>query len=193
MTIAARFRAGLVISSILLLGWGASACSSGTSTSATTSSSTSSASTTPPDGGLVAPAGFAAVVVRVTRPDGTVDEHCLWLADTEASRERGLMGVTDPELGGHPGMLFRFPGPTSTGFWMKNTRLPLTVVWFDADGHRLGSDDMVPCPASTPNCPVTPPPAAYRDAIEVPRGRADALGLGEGAVLTVGGACATAR
>ena len=33
------------------------------------------------------------------------------------------------------GMLFVFPEPTSSGFWMKNTLVPLSIVFFDSRGH----------------------------------------------------------
>ena len=53
-----------------------------------------------------APEGFRAVLIEVTKPDGTKATYCVWLAATEPERERGLMQVTG--LGGADGMLFRF-------------------------------------------------------------------------------------
>ena len=185
MTIAARVRAGVRMSAAaLLLGWALVACSGGTS-------STSSATTTPASmNALATPEGFAAISVRVTRSDGTIDEHCLWSADTTAERERGLMGVTDPNLGGHPGMLFRFTAPTTTGFWMKDTLLPLSVAWFDAAGRFIDQSDMVPCPSGAASCPVSRPSGAYTEAIEVPQGRLADLGIERGSTIAVGGPCA---
>jgi uncharacterized protein len=147
-------------------------CSAGPSShSGQTPTSNTSSSTAP-----VVPFGFRVITITVTRPDGTVEQHCVWLADDEASRERGLMGVSDSGLGGRPGMLFRFPADTTTAFWMKDTLLPLSIAWFDADGAFVSSTD----PAARP----------YRLALEVPQGGLEPLGLETGSSLRAGGACA---
>jgi hypothetical protein len=161
-------------------------CSSGASSpTGQTPTSNTSESTAP-----VVPFGFRVITITVTRPDGTVEQHCVWLADDEASRERGLMGVSDSGLGGRPGMLFRFPADTTTAFWMKDTLLPLSIAWFDADGAFVSSTDMPPCPAGTGTCPSYPAARPYRLALEVPLGGLEPLGLETGSSLRAGGACA---
>ena len=123
------------------------------------------------------------------RAEGSPERRtCTWVADTEAQRERGLMGVTDPDLGGPGAMVFDFDRPTTGGFWMKDTLLPLTVVWVGPDGRVLGSTDMTPCPAGS-TCPVYPPPGPYTMAIEVARGRAAGFGLVPGAIVVLGDPC----
>jgi len=64
------------------------------------------------------------------------------------------------------GMLFVFPEETSDGFWMKNTLVPLTIVFFDADGTRVRRLSMRPCRSET--CPVYYPRRTYRFALELP-------------------------
>ena len=64
------------------------------------------------------------------------------------------------------GMLFVFPRNTSDGFWMKNTLVPLTVVFFDASGKRVRKLSMTPCSADP--CPVYYPRRTYRFALELP-------------------------
>lgn len=54
------------------------------------------------------------------------------VADTEASRELGL-GNRDSLAVGR-GMLFVFEVPGRWGFWMKDTRIPLDMVWATEDG-----------------------------------------------------------
>ncbi len=137
----------------------------------------------------VAPVGFEAVTVVVTMPDGTTREWCVWAAVDAAQRAQGLMGVTDPELGGRPAMVFEFPSDTTGGFWMKDTLLPLSIAWIDAAGAVVSTADMDPCPADTPVCPSYPPGGPYRLAVEVPQGGLDDLGLVEGARLELGTAC----
>jgi uncharacterized membrane protein (UPF0127 family) len=63
------------------------------------------------------------------------------------------------------GMLFVFPEDTTGGFWMKNTRVPLTIVFFDAEGKRVRKLSMAPC-RSDP-CPVYNPKRWYRFALEL--------------------------
>lgn len=56
------------------------------------------------------------------------------LATTEKQRSRGLMHRTFlPET---RGMLFVFPGDDFWSFWMKNTLIPLDIIWMDRD-HKI--------------------------------------------------------
>ncbi len=56
------------------------------------------------------------------------------VVNTPESREKGLMYRT--KLGEYEGMLFVFPYPRETAFWMKNTLIPLDLAYFD-EHHRL--------------------------------------------------------
>lgn len=135
-----------------------------------------------------APQGFDEVTVRVTEADGTIHIWCLLLARTEAQRARGLMEVTDSTLGGHAGMLFLFDQDTTDGFWMRNTPLPLSLAFLNADGNLVAATDMAPCPNSATTCPIYDPPVPYRQAIEVPQGRLPDLGLNDGSRVEISGA-----
>jgi uncharacterized protein len=129
----------------------------------------------------VVPQGFEQVAATVTAGDGTVCELCLWLAATGDQRALGLMYIT--ELGGPDGMVFRYDSPTTAAFWMKNTIMPLSIAFYDQDGAYLDAFDMAPCTADP--CPSYPPPANFVDAIEVPQGMLDELGMTPGSVLAV--------
>jgi uncharacterized membrane protein (UPF0127 family) len=48
---------------------------------------------------------------------------------------------------------------------MKNTLVPLTIVFFDRDGRRVRRLSMKPC--VTPSCPVYSPGRTYRFALEL--------------------------
>jgi uncharacterized membrane protein (UPF0127 family) len=119
--------------------------------------------------------------VRIVAADGSVVQRCLLLADTEVLRMRGLMGVSDRALAGSDGMLFVFDADGRDGFWMKDTLLPLSVAFADADGVISDTADMDPCPATTVNCPIYGPAHRYRMAVEVVRGRLGELGMEPGA------------
>jgi uncharacterized membrane protein (UPF0127 family) len=132
--------------------------------------------------------GFGEVAVTISGPGaGDESDFCLLLAETSEQRQRGLMEVTDPELGGYDGMLFRFDDEVEVGFWMMNTPMPLTVAYIGADGSLVSAADMEPCvgeDARAGGCPSYPPDGPYRWAVEVPQGGLDELGLVPGASFT---------
>jgi uncharacterized membrane protein (UPF0127 family) len=187
---------GLLVAAVALL----VSCSSGASSSSAPGTGSSAAGASPPrlttsdttvawtpaPGGRQVLEGFQEVTVHIRQPDGTVRDACLLLASSEAQRERGLMFVTDPALGGHGGMVFAFDRDDQGAFWMKSTLLPLSIAYLDGGGGIVSTDDMAPCPAGTQACPVYKPDGPYRYAIEVPQGRLAEIGLVAGSRLTVG-------
>ena len=84
------------------------------------------------------------------------------LALTSGARSRGLMfrRHAPPD-----GMLFVFERATRTGFWMKNTFVPLTISFFDTRGRRVGRLLMQPCRRDP--CPLYKPAKEYRFALEL--------------------------
>jgi len=128
--------------------------------------------------------GFSEVVVTVIDSSGKSCTLCLMAATTEAQRERGLMEVTDPELGGYDGMLFEFPDDQDGAFWMRNTPMPLSIAYFDRVGEVVSITDMAPC-ADKASCPSYPAGATFRYALEVPKGQlGDAL-VAKGSRMTI--------
>ena len=133
-------------------------------------------------------AGEEAAALRLTAADGTEQVHCVLVADDDAERARGLMERTD--LGKHAGMAFVYQADVDHGFYMKNTPMPLTVAWYRADGSFVSAADMEPCLEPGRECPTYRPAGRYRLAVEVPKGRGPALGIGPGSKAAVAGACA---
>lgn len=59
------------------------------------------------------------------------EEISVTIADTPALRAHGLSGRE--KLEPNEGMFFVFPEPTLSGFWMKDMRFPIDIIYFDAD------------------------------------------------------------
>jgi uncharacterized membrane protein (UPF0127 family) len=100
------------------------------------------------------------------------------IADTEAEREKGLMYRTSmPE---NRGMLFVFDQPAILYFWMKNTRIPLSVAFMDPKGRIVDIQDMKP---ETKTKHASKQPAQY--ALEMNRGffKKHHIGVGDRAEL----------
>lgn len=55
------------------------------------------------------------------------------VADTPEAQRQGLMFRT--ELGPDEGMIFPYDGKTAQSFWMKNTPLPLDIIYIGPDGR----------------------------------------------------------
>jgi uncharacterized membrane protein (UPF0127 family) len=87
------------------------------------------------------------------------------VARTSGQRSRGLMHRLKAPA---DGMLFVFPGDTTSGFWMKNTLVPLAIVFFDRQGKQVRRLAMTPCRRDP--CPVYSPERRYRFALELPAG-----------------------
>jgi len=165
----------------------ASACTGddpirGPSGAAPASTSAAPDATTAPDATPVRPEGFRSVAARVTPADGSEPcDLCVWLADRDDLRRRGLMGVTD--LGDADAMIFVFDEPRTTAFTMRNTLLPLSIAFFGVDGAFLDAFDMTPCTVEV--CDSYPTPEDVAIAIEVPQGTLAEFGIASGSVIEV--------
>lgn len=106
------------------------------------------------------------------------------VADDDAERARGLM--FRDELPTDRGMLFIHEDERPRAYWMKNTRIPLDILYFDT-GRRLVSQqrDVPPCVLGD-GCPNYPSRAPARYVLELNAGEAARLGLEPGDELLFG-------
>jgi uncharacterized membrane protein (UPF0127 family) len=104
------------------------------------------------------------------------------IADTSEKQALGLM--FRDSMPDDRGMLFIFPIEAPRSFWMKNTRIPLDIMYFDKDFRLVSiSADTPPCRVS--RCPSFPSVAPAQYVLELNAGKAAELGVGLGDRLTV--------
>ena len=104
------------------------------------------------------------------------------IADTQEKQALGLM--FRDSMPADAGMIFVFPNEARRSFWMKNTRIPLDIMYFDKELKMVSiSADTPPCKIA--RCPSYPSgkPAMY--VLELNAGVAAELGVGPGAVMTI--------
>lgn len=113
-------------------------------------------------------------IIAIDTPHGPV-RLSVEMATTWRQQERGLMYRR--QMDADSGMLFVFPKSTQISFWMKNTYLPLDMLFIRADGTVSS------IAAHTKPRTLDPVPSAepIKAVLELNAGRAKALGIEEGA------------
>jgi uncharacterized membrane protein (UPF0127 family) len=119
----------------------------------------------------------AEVIVRTDAGERSLSVR---VADSEAERQAGLMGVH--ELPADEGMAFVFDGPSTSTFWMKDTPIPLAIAFVE-DGQILTITEMTPCP--TDPCPTYAAGGPYSLAVEANAGWFGANGVRVGDELVL--------
>ena len=107
--------------------------------------------------------------------------YAVEVADDDAERARGLM--FRDAMARDAGMLFVHQREEPQAYWMKNTRIALDILYFDARRKLVSQQrDVPPCSAGNA-CPAYPSegPALY--VLELNAGEAEKLGLRDGAEL----------
>ena len=110
--------------------------------------------------------------LTITSANGT-HQFTVQVAATEEQQERGLMFYRS--LAPNRGMIFPYDPPENIAFWMKNTLIPLDMVFIRADGTiarivTAKALDETPVPAGEPVAAV----------LEIRGGRAAELGIKAG-------------
>jgi uncharacterized protein len=122
-----------------------------------------------PEDGTELPRGRVRFIDRASAPTVTVE-----LARTDAHRGRGLMYRT--AMADDAGMLFSWPDEKPRSFWMRNTCIPLDMLFIAADGTIVGVLEEVPTLDESPR--RIPCPAAH--VLEVNAGWVRANGIRPG-------------
>lgn len=105
-------------------------------------------------------------------------------ATTDESREQGLMNRT--AMAADHSMLFVFSDDEPRTFWMKNTLIPLDIIYFDKD-RKLVSMQLNAQPCKADPCALYPSDGSARYVLELNAGTAGKLGLKVGEPLAIEG------
>ena len=114
--------------------------------------------------------------VTLVSPEGTKVPVQVEVADDDTERARGLM--LRAELLEGNGMLFLHNEAQMLAFWMKDTLIPLDILFFDAEGAFVSGTTMQPCGEEPCRRYFSASPAQY--VLEVPAGFIETHGVGEG-------------
>lgn len=120
-------------------------------------------------------------LITVKIPNGTLIQA--ELADTALKRAQGLM--FREHLADDRGMLFIFGDAQPWTFWMKNTKIPLDIIWMDAKKTIVHIERNVPiCTRQDDGCPQYHSEEGALYVLELGGGRAAALQLQHGMKLS---------
>lgn len=108
--------------------------------------------------------------------------YAVELALDDEARMRGLM--FRDRMDQNRGMLFVFEREEAQAFWMRNTRMPLDILYFDGALRFVSAAAGAP-PCTTQTCPSYPSLGPARFVLELNSGHARKLGLAPGDTLTV--------
>jgi hypothetical protein len=120
--------------------------------------------------------GLSEVPLTIKSKNG-VHRFTVEVAATPEQQERGLM--FRKSLAADRGMIFPYSPPQDVSFWMRNTLIPLDIIFIRADGTivrvtNAKALDETPLPSGEPIAAV----------LEIRGGRAAELGIGEGDVVS---------
>ncbi len=103
------------------------------------------------------------------------------VADTPELRERGLMFRR--ELAADAGMLFIHDDMDPIAYWMKNTYIPLDILYFDNQMKLVSAQlNVLPC-GDQAQCPIYPSTGPAQYVLEINAGLAESLKLKPGDTL----------
>lgn len=106
-------------------------------------------------------------------------------AETPEKRISGLKNRS--MLPKSSGMLFVFPDEKVREFWMKDTLIPLEIIFIGTKGHINEIITMNPCASDAPICPIYTSKDPARFAVEVNAGFTERAKIVEGDILEISG------
>jgi len=127
----------------------------------------------------VAPMEFGRDVLTITTDKGRF-VYDIEVATTPDQQARGLMWR--PVLGTNKGMLFIFNQQRPLSFWMRNTLIPLDMIFLDSEGKLVSIQRNAEPQTTTPR----PSEGPARFVLEIDGGEAAALDIDENSLFEFG-------
>ncbi len=103
------------------------------------------------------------------------------IADNQAERQKGLMDRSS--LNDDEGMFFIFENEGIYPFWMKNTFIPLDIIWINKDKEIIHIESVQPCKIDP--CPSYNPEKEALYVLEINSGLSEKYGFKEGNEITI--------
>lgn len=119
------------------------------------------------------PQSLPTVKMRIANADFTIE-----VADEDREHQIGMMH-RDSNPANH-GMIFIFPDEQPRGFWMRNTRIPLDILYINQSGKVVSIKPAQPLDERT-----IPSDGPAKYVIELNLGRAAAIGLKAGDTIPI--------
>jgi len=132
-----------------------------------------------PSGGATAvlersPAGLEQTPLSIVTAAGKTHRFTVEVARTPGQQEQGLMNRE--AIAPDRGMIFPYDPPVAASFWMKNTLIPLDIIFIRANG-TIARIEANTVPLSLDPVPAGEPVGAV---LELAGGRAAELGIAPG-------------
>jgi uncharacterized protein len=115
----------------------------------------------------------------------TIDRYNIFaiVADTDEKRSKGLSGVEN--MSDNQGMLFMFNNPSRQGFWMKEMKFPLDIIWLDLNNSVIHIEKKLqPC-TSVLFCTVYSPSRDAKYVLETISGFTDLHSVNVGTKIKI--------
>jgi uncharacterized protein len=120
---------------------------------------------------------FPKTTLSIETSDAHRHGFVIWVADTDPRREQGLMFVR--QLPMDQGMLFVFDRPSRVSMWMKNTVIPLDMLFIDSNGRV----DSIIADATPMSLKILQSKSAVLGVLELAGGTTAALNITAGAIV----------
>lgn len=114
---------------------------------------------------------FPQSLLAIRTSAGKVINLKIWHADTPKREEQGMMFVR--EMDEHTGMLFMFPENRPVTMWMKNTYVPLDLLFLNAQGKI----DYIAASATPLSEKILGPPTPEYAVLELKGGACEHFGI----------------
>ncbi len=134
-------------------------------------------SNSPPEPWPPLESAFPRTTIQITTPAAQQHPFRVWVANSAGLRARGLM--FEDSLAPDQGMLLLYPQPKTVVIWMKNTKVPLDLLFIDAEGTIVQTIRHT-TPFSLEHIPSS---RAVIAVLEIPAGSCERLQLAPGARL----------